>query len=70
MEKVNFIFLNDFFWFKQRLEMFINEKIKLKQGLSQKTEPKLKPESQSPKPDAFTKDLQNRLGNGRGGRGR
>ena len=58
--KIEFIKTEETFWFKQRLEMFINEKIKLKQDLSQKTEPKLKPETQSPKPDAFTESLQNK----------
>ena len=36
VSKIEFIKTEETFWFKQRLEMFINEKIKLKQDLSQK----------------------------------
>ncbi len=57
VSEIEFIKTEETFWFKQRLERFINEKIAiLKNNI--KSEPALKPES--PKPDAFTRDLENR----------
>ncbi len=52
--EIEFIKTEETFWFKQRLEMFINEKIKLKQDLSREQKAALTPETQSPKPDAFS----------------
>ena len=57
VSEIEFIKTEETFWFKQRLERFINEKIKLKQDLSQKPEPN--PQT----PDAFSQDLQNRQKN-------
>ena len=53
VSEIEFIKTEETFWFKQRLERFINEKIAILKN-------NIKPESQSPKPDAFALDLENR----------
>ena len=52
----------------EQVKTFINEKINIEQSLSQENSAAIKPaqEPNTPKPDDFTRDLQNRLNKNRG----